>query len=1015
MKNLNSKILITLYIIFVFSFNGQLLFSQDIGYGELLIVNHTSDGVARAMKVRIYPVGAIFSGGKQYTVEATKKISNDNNKIYGQEFALDYNLNSRDSYARINFDASDDREYCDFSLGYGLYKIEFYNGNPVLSNYGFADSCYIDFSDANFTGISQSNYFQKLRIDFYENQDITFCFYDLNGNTTTPVNINDSRVNKYIKVWEQIGTSNSALTQDKGMFNDTTIAQYHNYPIDATDFGAIAHERPNDIYLNLKMKYQGGNTKSDNILNFNNCEFKISDGITYTINSFSSVTPEMNIIGTGGKLTTGSNSQIVFPLNFVINLTNGAIANCSGSVFQPSSSTLWYGIKMTNPGASTFSSCTFNSAYRTLYLHNSYDEIDVSNCTFNVPYKNNDNAIGINTINSRQLYVNNNTFNLPQVDLYNGAGIFLHLSATEDNNAYNYVIIQNNKFYDGLAHVLSQGLTGNLLSLYSYSNKFGNSSYNLALNFTTLDSKYNSTNNAYSNPLIGNVNNADNSNVNYLGDTINSSVTNFSFNIDTYANMGPLINSETGEVIMLGGYNVVESQNENNILFDNNSFPFTDWGKNQFTKVSSSYHIRGIYVNDTVLMYYTNGNCWYGNNNEPNIKLTHYGSSKDIPYVWEEGANQCDEDVVTIDKIISYKGLGVWDTISVIHRNLNIQISDDQKLYNIGAKAQLLRNYEVAILNFKSLINNYPGSNYLCKSLYNIYECYRGMDTTGNNTLTNTLFNQLKTYLLDKLQEYQSYYEFTGLAYEFVLKCDVKIKNYIESRDGYEFLSLNSPFEIERLTASWNYMLLNEIIQNNNSGGGYGSHKQNLKKSAPVKTILLNSYKQISNKEKNIRNYELTESSTKEKAKEYYNQKDKDKIEVNKLVTYNLQNGNTLSQERIIEKTEKDNLKYLTKNYDDGSSSNNANQISYQYSLFQNYPNPFNPVTNIKYQIQKTGLVTLKIYDVTGREIKALVNEVKSPGSYVVTFNGIELASGVYFYRIQVGDFVQVRKMVLIK
>jgi len=85
------------------------------------------------------------------------------------------------------------------------------------------------------------------------------------------------------------------------------------------------------------------------------------------------------------------------------------------------------------------------------------------------------------------------------------------------------------------------------------------------------------------------------------------------------------------------------------------------------------------------------------------------------------------------------------------------------------------------------------------------------------------------------------------------------------------------------------------------------------------------------------------------------------------------------------------------------------------FELYQNYPNPFNPITNIKYQIQKTGLVTLKIYDITGREIKTLVNEIKNPGSYIVTFNGTELSSGVYFYRIQAGDFVQVKKMVLIK
>ncbi|MCX6165276.1 MAG: T9SS type A sorting domain-containing protein [Ignavibacteriae bacterium] len=92
------------------------------------------------------------------------------------------------------------------------------------------------------------------------------------------------------------------------------------------------------------------------------------------------------------------------------------------------------------------------------------------------------------------------------------------------------------------------------------------------------------------------------------------------------------------------------------------------------------------------------------------------------------------------------------------------------------------------------------------------------------------------------------------------------------------------------------------------------------------------------------------------------------------------------------------------------------------FDLKQNYPNPFNPITNIKYDLPKDIFVTVKIYDLLGREIKTLVNEFKNAGSYLVSFNGSELASGIYFYRIQVvdptgraGNFVQVKRMVLIK
>ncbi len=93
----------------------------------------------------------------------------------------------------------------------------------------------------------------------------------------------------------------------------------------------------------------------------------------------------------------------------------------------------------------------------------------------------------------------------------------------------------------------------------------------------------------------------------------------------------------------------------------------------------------------------------------------------------------------------------------------------------------------------------------------------------------------------------------------------------------------------------------------------------------------------------------------------------------------------------------------------------NNNQIPLTYSLMQNYPNPFNPSTVIKYQIAKEGHVTLKIYDVLGREVEKLVDEEKPAGNYFVSFNASLLSSGVYFYKITLGNYSDTRKMVLMK
>jgi hypothetical protein len=84
-------------------------------------------------------------------------------------------------------------------------------------------------------------------------------------------------------------------------------------------------------------------------------------------------------------------------------------------------------------------------------------------------------------------------------------------------------------------------------------------------------------------------------------------------------------------------------------------------------------------------------------------------------------------------------------------------------------------------------------------------------------------------------------------------------------------------------------------------------------------------------------------------------------------------------------------------------------------TLHQNYPNPFNPSTLISYQIPAAGKVTLKVYDVLGREVATLVNEVENPGNYKVRFDASKLTSGIYFYRINAGGSTQLKKMILMK
>lgn len=92
-----------------------------------------------------------------------------------------------------------------------------------------------------------------------------------------------------------------------------------------------------------------------------------------------------------------------------------------------------------------------------------------------------------------------------------------------------------------------------------------------------------------------------------------------------------------------------------------------------------------------------------------------------------------------------------------------------------------------------------------------------------------------------------------------------------------------------------------------------------------------------------------------------------------------------------------------------------------EFKLEQNYPNPFNPTTKIRFSIPNVGMglalstITLKVYDILGNEIATLINEQKAPGYYEMDFNASNYASGVYIYRLQSGNFISIKKMMVLK
>jgi hypothetical protein len=158
-----------------------------------------------------------------------------------------------------------------------------------------------------------------------------------------------------------------------------------------------------------------------------------------------------------------------------------------------------------------------------------------------------------------------------------------------------------------------------------------------------------------------------------------------------------------------------------------------------------------------------------------------------------------------------------------------------------------------------------------------------------------------------------------------------------------------------------------------------------------------------------------------------------------------IDNGSFIQQDSVTENVWTDynfnfsnndittHLYYYVKAYNNISSSDPSNTVDavaekslhknnqvnssgrFQYLLEQNYPNPFNPTTSISYSLKRDGYVSLKVYDILGKEVTDLVNQNQKEGYHSVNFDASKLPSGVYIYSIKAGEFTSSRKMLLIK
>lgn len=439
----------------------------------------------------------------------------------------------------------------------------------------------------------------------------------------------------------------------------------------------------------------------------------------------------------------------------------------------------------------------------------------------------------------------------------------------------------------------------------------------------------------------------------------------------------------------LAGYNYIRNNSGNEIYIHNTSNALNnllmDYGNN---KIEDNDETALIYMNNDGLtiepeIVSCRENYW-NNGTDPYNFLVPIEYFEYIPYLTQEpvAPNECNISIINDDN-------------SSLNPQLLLLGNSLVSAYN--------NDYNSAV-TYSTTLSNSSGNITYKKAGFRGILINKILSGTGLNQLSQLYFQYMNNYQNDTLM-------FKHLR-NLKIESEVIDSAYCEALSNLDLILINSVNLYERHYSIIEKLRILNILDSVLNGGGDNPIVINTKNE--IENILLNGeYKNafrrntVSEKIKNIED-EL------EKDIKYYKSQSNDnqRTIVNKKLLLDLLIINHLSGIPSI-----DSKKTFLKN-----KIQNVLSTSLEYELRQNYPNPFNPVTNIQFDIPKEGLVTLKVYDILGREVRNIVNEFKQAGSYIVSFDGSALASGIYLYRIQVTDargynvqFAQTKRMILIK
>lgn len=490
----------------------------------------------------------------------------------------------------------------------------------------------------------------------------------------------------------------------------------------------------------------------------------------------------------------------------------------------------------------------------------------------------------------------------------------------------------------------------------------------------------------------------------------------------------------------LGGSNVLTTFDGRNICLDALDLNISE-GNNIFNiNDDDGYHMAGYFPTAKLEKQPANNNCF---KIEGVSVGDEYGIRKDVTesngitdVVFDFGSFNCSPDPNYCN---FYLGVNTSDTVWIecaggmgggqkegasvtSEENIYLQIYDSLSI-NMRKK-----QYELAAQKCMTLLDNYADS---AKSINVVDKLYR-------TALAENKVSELKSYYESFIQNHPNHTLIIQRMFYYIQKAKAKLGQYESARTGFQTIMSQFPTSLEGLAARWDYMAT-ELLSNGGNGGGekeimvnrslttkqkrerlvklvedpldkYDKNKFSKNDRKIIVTNIVKSFESQSSKEKKkfneLKTKTLTNKATDSEQKEY-----KKKRKLQEIIK--IQHVSTIDQH--INAVQQD-IKIVFES-DKNVNKDNNSIVPSQYKLSQNYPNPFNPTTQINYEIKFAGFVSLKVYDLLGREIAELINEKQDAGSYMINFDASKymLSSGIYFYRIKAGEFVDTKRMVLVK